>query len=279
MTIEHDRTLWSGTLDWGFVRIPVLLHPRVVKRPPDCRLVDRRDRTPIRVVPVNRESGEELRPEDMARAFPVSKDDYLVVQNEEWKRAAQGRSRTIRLLSFAHPEEVRPESYETPYYLEAAPGGEKAFALVLHLLGSAGKVGIAKVVFRQRERLAILGAQGAGIALNTIRFADELKRFHGMDAPRPTLQEAGITVEEFDAARRLMEAMSFRFNSRDYRDEYREELARYLRRRAIGDGWESPRQKSEDPPKPPPGGDLLRLLLRSLKKSGPRKARRGSRTA
>jgi DNA end-binding protein Ku len=273
------RALWNGTLSFGLVHIPVALHSNEKKRDPDFNLVDRRDHAPIGHLRVNKRTGEEISPDDIVRSYTLADGDYVIVPEEEFQRATPEFSRSIRLLSFASLEEIKPVYFESPYYLEPTAEGEKGYALLLDVLSRTRKIGIARIVLRSRERMAVLIPDRSVLVLNTLRFAEELRHPRRLDQPPPDPDALGVTPKELEMAERLVEEMTASWQPMEHRDEYRDQLLAYIRRKSKTVIGEPAVEPASEAPKSTPKGKFLTLLERSLAKAAEARRRRGSKTA
>jgi DNA end-binding protein Ku len=269
------HALWNGTLSFGLLQIPVTLHSNEKKKELDFNLVDRRDHSPIGYRRVNKRTGEEVDEAEIVRSYKLTGGDYLVVPEEEFRKAASEFTRVIRIVTFVPAREIRPVYFEPPYYLEPTSAGEKGYALLLDTLMRMEKAGIARVVLRHRERMAALIPDRALLTLNTLRFADELKHPKRLEEPAPDLESLGLSDRELDAARRLVTEMSSAWDPRSYRDEYRDKLLASVRKKTAAAAGEKPSEPAAKGPKPTPEGKLLSLLEQSLSTVTESKRRRG----
>jgi DNA end-binding protein Ku len=272
-----SRPIWKGTISFGMVSIPVALHPGESADELSFDLLDRRDRAPIGYRKVNKNTGEEVPREEIVRAYRVDGGRYVVVEDADLTRISEDRLQTIRIHSFASPEEIRPVYFERPYYLEAAERVPKGYALLREALVTTHRVGVAQVVLRTRERLAVLTPEGPLLVLNLVRYAHELRDPAQLRIPRGDAQASGLGEKELKMAQRLVEEMTEPWAPEKFRDVYREEVLAALRRKAESGAVEaapSARRARERAP----AGDLMTLLKKSVHRAEESRPRR-SRTA
>ena len=157
------RAVWKGTVTFGLVEIPVALHGAVAREDAvSFTLLDRRDLAPVGYDRVNKSTGEPVAWEDVVRGYERAKGEYVVLSDEEIRSANVEASQTIEILDFVDGEQIDSVYWDTPYYLEPVNGARsKSYALLREVLRRTGRVGIAKVVLRTRQRLAALGVRGA----------------------------------------------------------------------------------------------------------------------
>ena len=174
------RSLWKGAISFGLVNVPVELHSarsRTSSRAAelDMTMLDKRDLAPVGYKRVNKATGKEVAWGNVVKGYEYKDDKYVVLSDEDFRRANPEASRTVDILAFVDLADIEPQYFETPYYLVPEKRGEKAYALLRETLEKAGKAGIASVVIRTKQYLAALVAQDELMVLNTLRYADELK--------------------------------------------------------------------------------------------------------
>jgi len=261
------RSLWKGAISFGLVNVPVELHSaqsRASDRSGDLDLtmLDRRDLSPVGFKRVNKTSGDEVPWAEVVKGYEYEDGKYVVLGEEDFRRANPEASRTVDIVVFVEMKDVAPQYYETPYYLAPGKRGEKAYALLRETLKKAGKAGIATVVIRTRQYLAALFPQDDILVLNTLRYAEELKKPAALEIP-----QAKVTAKELDMALRLVQDMSDEWQPEKFHDTYREDILKRVEQK-IKAG------QTEDIPEPEKakaakGGeviDLMSLLKKSIEK-------------
>jgi DNA end-binding protein Ku len=261
------RSLWKGAISFGLVNVPVELHSaqsRASDRSGDLDLtmLDRRDLSPVGFKRVNKTSGDEVPWAEVVKGYEYEDGKYVVLGEEDFRRANPEASRTVDIVAFVEMKDVAPQYYETPYYLAPGKRGEKAYALLRETLKKAGKAGIATVVIRTRQYLAALFPQDDILVLNTLRYAEELKKPAALEIP-----QAKVTAKELDMALRLVQDMSDEWQPEKFHDTYREDILKRVEQK-IKAG------QTEDIPEPEKakaakGGeviDLMSLLKKSIEK-------------
>ena len=170
------RSLWKGAISFGLVNVPVELHSAKKRAAElDMTMLDKRDLAPVGYKRVNKSTGKEVAWGDVVKGYEYKDDKYVVLSDEDFRRANPEASRTVDILAFVELADIQPQFFETPYYLVPEKRGEKAYALLRETLEKAGKAGIASVVIRTKQYLAALVAEDDVMVLNTLRYADELK--------------------------------------------------------------------------------------------------------
>ena len=276
------RALWKGAISFGLVNVPVELHSARSTTSSrsgrlDMTMLDKRDLAPVGYKRVNKSTGKEVAWGDVVKGYEYKDDKYVVLSDEDFRRANPEASKTVDILAFVELRDIQPQHFETPYYLKPEKRGEKAYALLRETLAKAGKAGIASVVIRTKQYLAALVPQDEVLVLNTLRYADELKDPAELEIPK-----AKVTAKELDMALRLVEDMAGEWKPGKYKDTYRDDLLKRIREKVkageteeITEAEKEPRaQKSADVI------DLMSLLKKSIdKKPAKRTAHRKRRAA
>jgi DNA end-binding protein Ku len=271
------RSLWKGAISFGLVNVPVELHSAQKRSSElDLTMLDRRDLSPVGFKRVNKTSGDEVPWAEVVKGYEYEDGKYVVLGEEDFRRANPEASRTVDIVAFVEMKDVAPQYYETPYYLAPGKRGEKAYALLRETLKKAGKAGIATVVIRTKQYLAALFPQDDVLVLNTLRYADELKKPASLAIP-----EAKVTAKELDMALRLVEDMSDAWQPEKFRDTYREDILRRVEEKIKAGETEDIAEPEKARERK--GGeviDLMSLLKKSIeKKPEKRVARKKQRRA
>ena len=246
------------------IHIPVKLYTAVEEKDPDLDMLRRKDLCPIRYARVCRDTGEEVPYQDIVKGYEYRKGDYVVLEDEDFRRARAGKTQTIDIVEFVDVREIDPKFLEKPYYLEPVKQARKAYALLREALKKTEKVGVGTFVLRNRERLVVVKPEGDVILLEQMRFVDEIRTPHGLDLP--SKDEAG--GRELDIAIKLIDQLTEPFKAEQFHDTYREELERVLREKAQG----KPPEPEREPPVPTEVPDLMAKLRESLKEARKRKS-------
>jgi DNA end-binding protein Ku len=218
------RALWKGAISFGLVHIPVELYSAVKENELDLTMLDRRDFSPIGFKRYNKQSGQEVGWDNIVKGYEYSDGEFVVLSDEDLKRANVQATQSIDILAFVHAGEVALVYYEQPYYLAPARGGDKVYALLRETLRQAGKIGIANVVMRTKQHLCALVCIGEAIVLNTLRYHDEIRAADDLKLPAATPKATGISDKELQMALSLVDGMTEAWRPEQYRDTYREDI-------------------------------------------------------
>jgi DNA end-binding protein Ku len=265
------RTLWKGAISFGLVNIPVGLYSAEKRNSFDLTMLDRRSMKPVGFKRYNKETGEDVSWDDIVKGYEYEKDRYVVLTEEDFKRANVEATQTVDILSFVERQEIGPMYFETPYYLAPDKRGHKGYALLRETLNQSGKIGIANVVIRTRQYVAALIPYKDIILMNTLRYSAELRDTDDLDVPSANLKEVGVSPREVEMARKLVEGMTARWKPEEHRDTYHEDLLALIEKRVQAGQTEMVTEPSPEEKKRPAKGeviDLMALLKKSVEAKG-----------
>lgn len=218
------RSLWKGAISFGLVHIPVEMYTAVSAKSLDLTMLDKRDFSPIGFKRYNKGNQKEVTWDDIVKGYEYASGEYVVLSDEDLRRANPEATQTIDILAFVDAEQVPLLYYEQPYYLAPGKGGDKVYALLRETLRKTGKIGIANVVIRVKQHLAALVCMGDVIVMNTLRYSDEIRATDELKIPSSDAKGASISDKELKMAMALVEGMSEEWNPDEYHDTYREDV-------------------------------------------------------
>jgi len=265
------RALWKGAITFGLVHVPVELYPAQDRKEFEFSMLDKRDLSPVGYKRFNKRNGNEVEWNDIVKGYEYDKDQYVVLSDEDLRRANVTASQTIEIQAFVPAGQIRPQYYETPYYLAPTERGKKVYALLRESLRATELVAIAQVVIRTTQHLAAVVPAGAALMLNTMRYASELRESEGLDLPAVGMKAAGLSVKELELAKRLVGDMTEDWDPGKFKDTYHEDLMRRIEEK-IKNGQTKeitePDASAEAPRKSAQIIDLAALLRKSLEQQG-----------
>ena len=247
------RSMWKGSIAFGLVNIPVELYSAVRDHRPKFRLLHAKDEEPVRYERVCQKEGKPVAWEDLVKGYEYSKGQFVVLTKDDFKTAAVEKTKTIDILDFVDPAEVDERYFETPYYLQAGKGADRAYALLREAIRDSGKIGIAKIILRDAQHLAAVEAIGDALVLTMMRFADELADLGDFSFPK----KGEIRAAELKMARQLIDNLVSKWDPDKYTDEYKENLMRVINAKMKG---RKPRLIDED--RTPKQGEVVDLMAR-----------------
>jgi DNA end-binding protein Ku len=260
--------MWSGSISFGLVNIPVNLYTASQERELTFHLLHTRDRSPIRFARICKSDGHEVANDEIVKGFEWKKGEFVILDDEDFKHANLRKSRSIEIFEFINDAEIDPMYYEKPYFVEPRQS-DKAYAILHEALKRTGKAGLAKFVLQHKEQLGIVRASGDMLMLVQVRFPEELRKPAGINIPS---SKKG-SDKEVRVAMQLIEKQSAKFHPSRYHDEYSKDLRALIAKKAKGKRVKVTGKE----PVATQTNQIMAELERSLRKAPPRRSRRYAR--
>ncbi|MDB5942814.1 MAG: Non-ous end joining protein Ku [Ramlibacter sp.] len=265
MATASTRTVWKGAISFGLVHIPVALYTATAETRPKFNLIDKSSMSPVGNKQVNKTTGEAVQREELVKGIEVDDGQFVVLSKEEIRSALPKSTQTIEIEAFVDADAIPPTYYQKPYYVAPVNKGQKAYLLLRDTLRKTGKAGLARVVISTKQHLAALVPFKDGLALNLLRWADEIRDF-----PASVMPDAGTaapTDKELRMAEQLVNDMADAWSPDLFHDEFKEKLNELVQAKArAGDvATLQPLPGEEVAQTSAEVIDLTELLKRSLK--------------
>ena len=224
------RAMWKGAISFGLVTIPVAVYPATEEKTLRFNQLHDEDGGRVRYKRVCEKDGDEVSFEHIVKGYEVEKDRYVVLTDEDVNAIPVESSRAIDIHRFVDLDEIDPVMFKKSYYLVPEETGAKAYALLREAMADDGRVGIAKVSFRDKEHLAALRFKDDAFVLETMYWPDEIREadFGGIDV------SAKIRGQELEMAKQLIESLSGEWDPEEYGDEYRQALLQIVEAKLNG---------------------------------------------
>ena len=263
-------TIWTGSISFGLVNIPVSLVTAEQRDDLDFTLLDKRDSSPIGYQKISKRTGKPVPGDRIVRGVEQTNGRYVVVSDTDLRRASPERTQRIDILAFVEATAIPPLYFDRPYYLEPARGGERGYALFREALRRSGKLAVASVVVKTRQHLAAVLVYDRVLVLDVLRYASELRDPSKLRVPGTTLKALRISDRELKMAERLVAEMTEDWDPKKYHDEYRDELLAFIKKRGRAGQLTSAPETEEKPATRKRADiiDIAELLKRSLTKTG-----------
>ena len=250
------RSIWRGTISFGLVSVPVRMFTATESKELRFHFLHKDDLAPIGYDKVRKDTGEHVDPDEIIRGFEVEKGRFVPLEDEDIDRLDIELTRSIDICDFVSLEEIDPIYFRKAYYLLPDEGAEKPYLLLVRALEETGKVGIAKVVIRNKQHLACLRSWEDKLLLETMYYADEVRR------PEAVKISGELRKPEVDMAKSLVDNLTEPFDPSKYDDTYRKELLDLLRAKAKGKKLPEPQEEE-----PAEVVDLMAALRESVEKT------------
>lgn len=225
------RPVWNGVISFGLLNVPVQLYTAARSVDMHFRMLDARNKKPIRYERVNAETGEEVPWKEIVKAYEYSKGNYVVVDEKELRKIAPEATESVDIETFVDQSFIDPMYFEKPYYLVPVKKAEKGYVLLREALKKTGKVAIGRVVIRTRQYLAMMFPHDDALVLNLLRFPQEIVPADDFAFPTGALTKFRITPAEMKMAEDLLKSMSGKWEPTTYKDEFRDKLRKMLQSR------------------------------------------------
>ncbi|MGA2452575.1 MAG: Ku protein [Solirubrobacteraceae bacterium] len=227
------RAMWTGTIGFGMVTVPVKLYSAVDRK--TVRFHQLSGKTGVRVAQkrVDPSTGEEVPYAEIVKGYELAPDRYVVIEPGELEALEPQKTKTIEIEEFVDLSQIDPVYYDHPYYLAPGPGGVKPYRLLLEAMRETGKVAIARVVIRSKEQLVAVRPMGDVLGMATMLFADEVLSPDRLDEVAEAA-EVKTTKRELDIAKQLVDSLAGDFDPQAFRDTHREQVLELIERKAQG---------------------------------------------
>jgi DNA end-binding protein Ku len=264
------RSIWSGTISFGLVSIPVRMVTAVSEHALHFNLLHRKDSSPIGYEKVCKKESKRVPDGEIVKAYEVSKGKFVEVEDEDFEAARTEGYHAFDISAFVDVEEIDPIYFERSYYLVPQDGGEKVYTLLVRAMEDAGLAAIGTFVMREREHLGCLRIRDGVIALERMHFADEIRP---ADEVKP--KRARVSAQELEMAASLIDRFKGSFDPTKYKDTYTDKLLDVIKRKQKGETVtvEEPAAEEEEAP------DLMTALRASIEAHSGSARRSSSRHA
>jgi DNA end-binding protein Ku len=239
------RPVWTGTISFGLVAIPVKLFHAVRRKSVSFNQLDERTMSRIRYKKVSDETGEEVSDDEIVKGYEIAKGRYVIVDPDELDAFVPAATKTVDLEEFVELDELDPAIFDTAYYV-APDSNPKPYLLLTRAMEESGKVAIGRFVMRNKQYAAAIRAVDGRLVMSTLAYADEvvdpaeIDELHGLD-------EVEVQDREVAMAEALVDSLSADFDHDKYHDDYREQLMALIEQKAAGEEIELPEVEAEKP--------------------------------
>jgi DNA end-binding protein Ku len=245
MMFPMPRPVWSGTISFGLVAIPMKLYNAVNRKSVSFNQLDERTMSRIRYRKVSDETGEEVPDENIVKGYEVSKGRYVIVDPDELEPFIPAATRSVELEEFVDLGDIDPVYFDNSYYV-APDGSPKPYVLLARAMEEAGKVGIGRFVMRNKQYTAAIRATDGHLMMSTLAYGDEVVSPESIDE-LTGIDEVDVSDREVKMAEALVESLTDQFQPDKYHDDYREQVLDLIAKKAAGEEFEVPEPTTEKP--------------------------------
>ena len=255
------RAIWSGSINFGLVNIPVKMHTAVREDRISFHMLHDQDKVRLTRKMICPEDGKEVHPEHTVKGYEIAKGQYVIVQQDELQGCAPEKTRSIEITDFVELAQIDPIYFDRAYYLTPAEHAAKPYRLLLEAMKRSGRVGIARIVMHEKEYLAALRTRGDALCLSTMHFGNEIVPIDQLG----DLPAANVGDKELKAADQLIESLLTDFDPGKYHDEYKKCVMAMIEKKANGE--QIVIEQATNPRTAGKAPDLMAALQASLAKA------------
>lgn len=223
------KSIWTGDIGFGLVTIPVKLYSATQNSELNLDMLDKRNLANIRFKRVNEQTGKEVEWDDIVKGYELN-GKYVILSEKDFENASPENSKRLEIVEFLDESEIDSIFFERPYYIEPTKRGAKPYNLFREALRKSKKAGLCTFVLRNKEHLGLLKVMDNILALNQLRFQEEIRSTEELDIPK----KEAIPANQLKMANTLINEMTGSFQISQYKDTYSEKLLKYIKQKAKG---------------------------------------------
>ncbi|MBW8350931.1 Ku protein [Bacillus sp. IITD106] len=257
------NTMWKGSISFGLVNIPIKLHAAIEDKDVKFRSLHQKCHTPIKYEKVCPACEQKLDTKEIVRGYEVSKGKFVIVEDDELQELSNASGeKAVEMIDFIKLNEIDPIYFNKSYYMSPDGGGVKAYGLLRKALILSEKAGIAKIMIRSKEQLAVIRVYNDTLVMETIHYPDEVRK--ATDVPNVPAEDQ-VSKKEIDTAILLIDQLTTTFQPEKYEDVYRNKVLQLID--AKRNGKELVTAKEKEPAAPMT--DLMAALQASIDRTKP----------
>jgi DNA end-binding protein Ku len=259
------HTIWKGSISFGLVNIPIKLHAATEDRDIKLRTLHKKCHSPIKYEKTCPVCDVEVKNEDIVKAYEYTKGKFVVLEDDDLEALRkENEDKAVEIIDFVKITEIDPIYFQRSYFMSPNEGGGKAYSLLRKALEESQKVGIAKIIIRAKEQLAVVRVYNNTLVMETIHFPDEVR--NAVDVPNVPAEDK-VTEKELETAIMLIDQLTTEFEPGKYKDDYRTALLELIEAKRTGKEVVTPTEKE------PVSNvtDLMAALQASIDRTKPEK--------
>lgn len=235
------HTMWKGSISFGLVNIPIKLHAATEDKDIKLRNLHKDCHSPIKYEKTCPVCEVEIKNEDIVKAYEYTKGKFVVLEDEDLEKLKQeNEDKAVEIVDFVKIQEIDPIYFNRTYYMSPGDGGGKAYSLLRKALEDSEKVGLAKIIIRSKEQLAVVRVYENTLVMETIHYPDEVRK--AADVPNVPAEDK-VTDKEIETAIMLIDQLTSDFKPEKYNDDYRTALLELIEAKRTGKEIVTPVEK------------------------------------
>ena len=227
------RSIWKGHIRFSMVTIPIRLYGAVDSGSTiSFNQLHKEDNGRVGYDKKCKSCGEALSNKEIVKGYEYSPDEYVIVEDEDFQKLKLKSTKIIDIAGFVDAEEIHQTLYDTPYF--AGPDGDvaiKVYSLLSEVLKASGKLGVGKVVMRDREDMVLIGHQSGGLIIYKLRYPQFIRNIEEV----PDLTTAEVAPEELKLAQSLVDSMTTNLGDLELKDTYHEAVREMIDAKVEGE--------------------------------------------
>ncbi|MDQ0270477.1 non-homologous end joining protein Ku [Cytobacillus purgationiresistens] len=268
------HTMWKGSISFGLVNIPIKLHTATEDKDIKLRNLHKKCHSPIKYEKVCPVCEEKIEQDEIVKGYEYTKGKFVILEDEDLEKLKKEKEdKAVEIIDFVKIKEIDPIYFSRSYYISPGDSGAKAYSLLRKALQESEKVGIAKIIIRSKEQLALVRVYENTLVMETIHYPDEVRKTG--DVPNVPSDEK-VTKKELDTAILLIDQLTTEFNPEKYTDDYRNALLDLIESKRTGEDIVTPTAKQ---PAASNVTDLMAALQASIDNTKPAAATAKTKTA
>lgn len=269
------HTMWKGTISFGLVNIPVKMHAATENKDIKLRQLHKECQTPVKYQKVCPVCDREVKNEEIVKAYEYANNKFVVLDEDELEALRKEQTdKAVEIIDFVQLADIDPIYFEKSYYLSPNEGGSKAYGLLRTALKDSGKIGVAKIIIRSKEQLAVIRVYENTLVVETVHYPDEVRDVEEV----PNVPDEVQTVKkELDTAKMLIDQLTTKFEPEKYKDDYRTALLELIEEKK--NKQQTTTVKAEGKPGPDYESNLMDALQASLDRAKQDKPKPKKKTA
>ena len=233
------HAIWSGSINFGLVTIPVKLFSAVRANDLSFNMLHAKDEGRIKYERICSIENTPVPWDEIVKGYEYEKGEYVILTDDDFKKVNPEATQSVDIVEFVELEKIDPMFFDKPYYLEPTKQGRHAYALLREALANAGKVAIARVVIRTKETIAAVKPSGNALVLELMHWANELVDQSDLEFPA----DVKLPDPEMKMAKMLIDSMSVEaFEPEKFTNKYHNELMEMIEARAAGKELPAPKK-------------------------------------
>jgi DNA end-binding protein Ku len=216
------RAIWKGHIQFSLVTIPVRIYNAIdTGQSISFNLLTKEGHNPVSYEKKDKVTGKPLRAEEIVKGYQYEPGQFVIMEEEDLNKVKLKSEKVIEIEGFVKSEEVHPTLFEAPYFV--GPDGDiaaKTYGLLCATLKESGKIGVGKVVLRDRETPVLITPHEGGVLMYRLRYPNEIKNMREV----PQLLEVKADKEQLKLAKTLVDSMTTKFSQIEMKDHYYDAL-------------------------------------------------------